>query len=382
MKVLVAPDSFKGSLAALKVATAIEEGIRRVFPQAEVRKVPMADGGEGTVQSLIDATGGKFIRKEVIGPLGEKVMAFYGILGDKRTAVVEMAAASGLPLVPPEKRDPSKTTTYGTGELIVDALGKGCRDFIVGIGGSATTDGGAGMAQALGAELLDREGREIGFGGEKLRKLDRINISNLDARIGESTVTVASDVDNPLCGEKGAAHVYGPQKGASPEMAEELEEALEHFAKILKRDLGRDVRDVPGAGAAGGLGAGLIAFLGAELRPGIDIVMETVQLEKKLKDVDLVITGEGKMDEQTIYGKTPFGVAKLAKKYKKPVMGICGTLGEGGEILYQHGFDVILANLKAPMSLEKAMKETRRLTVETTERAMRILKIGDFSRQI
>lgn len=382
MKVLVAPDSFKGSLAALKVATAIEEGIRRVFPQAEVRKVPMADGGEGTVQSLIDATGGKFIRKEVIGPLGEKVMAFYGILGDKRTAVVEMAAASGLPLVPPEERDPSKTTTYGTGELIVDALGKGCRDFIVGIGGSATTDGGAGMAQALGAELLDREGREIGFGGEKLRKLDRINISNLDARIGESTVTVASDVDNPLCGEKGAAHVYGPQKGASPEMAEELEEALEHFAKILKRDLGRDVRDVPGAGAAGGLGAGLIAFLGAELRPGIDIVMETVQLEKKLKDVDLVITGEGKMDEQTIYGKTPFGVAKLAKKYKKPVMGICGTLGEGGEILYQHGFDVILANLKAPMSLEKAMKETRRLTVETTERAMRILKIGDFSRQI
>lgn len=382
MKVLVAPDSFKGSLAALKVATAIEEGIRRVFPQAEVRKVPMADGGEGTVQSLIDATGGKFIRKEVIGPLGEKVMAFYGILGDKRTAVVEMAAASGLPLVPPEERDPSKTTTYGTGELIVDALGKGCRDFIVGIGGSATTDGGAGMAQALGAELLDREGREIGFGGEKLRKLDRINISNLDARIGESTVTVASDVDNPLCGEKGAAHVYGPQKGASPEMAEELEEALEHFAKILKRDLGRDVRDVPGAGAAGGLGAGLIAFLGAELRPGIDIVMETVQLEKKLKDVDLVITGEGKMDGQTIYGKTPFGVAKLAKKYKKPVMGICGTLGEGGEILYQHGFDVILANLKAPMSLEKAMKETRRLTVETTERAMRILKIGDFSRQI
>ena len=378
MKILIAPDSYKGSLTALEVATAIEEGIRRVFPQAEVRKVPMADGGEGTVQSLIDATGGEIVKKEVIGPLGGEVMAFYGILGNKKTAVVEMAAASGLPLVPPEKRDPSRTTTYGTGELIKDALEKGCRNFIVGIGGSATTDGGAGMAQALGAKLLDKEGREIGFGGGNLIKLDRIDVSNLDGEIRESTVTVASDVENPLCGEQGAARVYSPQKGATPEMVEELERALEHFAKIILHDLGKDVRDVPGAGAAGGLGAGLIAFLGAELRAGIDIVMETVQLEKKLSDVDLVITGEGKMDKQTIYGKTPFGVAKLAKKYKKPVMGICGTLGEGAEVLYEHGFHAILPNLKAPMSLEQAMKETRQLTVEAAERAMRILKIGHF----
>ena len=379
MKILVAPDSFKGSLTALEVATAIEEGIKRVFPQAEVRKVPMADGGEGTVQSLIDATGGEIVRKKVTGPLGEKVMAFYGILGDKRTAVVEMAAASGLPLVPHDLRDPSKTTTYGTGELIKDALEKGCRKFIVGIGGSATTDGGAGMAQALGARLLDKEGRGIGFGGAELRRLDRIDVSNLNAEIRESTVTVASDVDNPLCGERGAARVYSPQKGATPEMVEELERALEHFAKILKHDLGRDVRDVPGAGAAGGLGAGLIAFLGAELRPGVDIVMETVQLEKKLTDVDLVITGEGKMDEQTIYGKTPFGVAKLAKKHKKPIIGICGTLGEGAEVLYQRGFDAILSNLKVPMSLEEAIKESRQLTVEAAERAMRILKIGNVT---
>ncbi len=370
MKIVIAPDSFKGSLSAREVAEAIEEGIKKVFPGAEVKKVPLADGGEGTVETLVEATGGKIESVEVTGPLGEKVKASYGILGDEKTAVIEMAAASGLPLVPPEKRDPSRTTTYGTGELIKAALQEGCRKFIIGIGGSATTDGGAGMAQALGARLLDEKGKEIGFGGGELKKLERIDIVHLDRRIQESQITVASDVDNPLCGERGAARVYGPQKGATPEMVEELDMALRHFAEILTRDLRKDVAGIPGAGAAGGLGAGLIAFLGATLRPGIDIIMEVMQLEKKILDADLVITGEGKMDKQTIYGKAPYGVAKLAGNHKKMVIGICGMLGEGAEILYRHGFRAIFSNRKDAMSIEEAIRKAKELTTETAERAM------------
>lgn len=375
MKIVIAPDSFKGSLSAGEVAAAIEEGIRRVFPRAEVRKVPLADGGEGTVRTLVEATGGKIEEVKVTGPLGKRVKANYGILRDGKTAVIEMAAASGLPLVPPRRRDPSRTTTYGTGELIKAALQEGCREFIIGIGGSATTDGGAGMAQALGAKLLDGKGKDIGFGGGELKRLDRIDIAHLDRRIKESKVTVASDVDNPLCGERGAARVYGPQKGATPEMVKELDKALRHFAEIMKRDLHKDVMGIPGAGAAGGLGAGLIAFLGATLRPGVDIVMEVMGLEKKILDADLIITGEGKMDEQTIYGKTPYGVAKLARKHKKEVIGICGMLGEGAEILYQHGFEALFPNRKDSMSLEEAMRRAKELTTETAERAMRLLDI-------
>ena len=372
MKIVIAPDSFKGSLSAGEVAEAIEEGIRRVLPRAEVEKVPLADGGEGTVRALIEATGGKIEEVGVTGPLGKKVKANYGVLGDGKTAVIEMAAASGLPLVPRQKRDPSRTTTYGTGELIKAALGEGSREFIIGIGGSATTDGGAGMAQALGAKLLDRKGKDIGFGGGELGRLDRIDIAHLDRRLRKSKVTVASDVDNPLCGDRGAARVYGPQKGATPEMVEELDKALQHFAKILKRDLHKDVADIPGAGAAGGLGAGLIAFLGATLRSGVDIIMEVVELEEKILNADLIITGEGKMDEQTICGKTPYGVAKLAGKHKKRLIGICGMLGEGAEILYRHGFQALFPIRKGSMSIEKAMERARELTAATAERAMRL----------
>ncbi len=372
MKIVIAPDSFKESLSAGEVAEAIEEGVRRVFPQAEVEQVPLADGGEGTVRTLVEATGGKVEEVEVTGPLGNKVKANYGILGDKKTAVIEMAAASGLPLVPRQKRDPSRTTTYGTGELIKAALGAGCREFIIGIGGSATTDGGAGMAQALGAKLLDGKGKDIGFGGGELRRLRSIDIAHLDRRLRESKVTVASDVDNPLCGDRGAAHVYGPQKGATPEMVEKLDKALQHFAKILKRDLHKDVADIPGAGAAGGLGAGLIAFLGATLRSGVDIVMEVVGLEEKILAADLIITGEGKMDKQTIYGKTPSGVAKLAGKHKKRLIGICGMLGAGAEVLYRHGFQALFPNRKGSMSMEEAMERARELTAATAERAMRL----------
>ncbi|NOX97739.1 MAG: glycerate kinase [Nitrospirae bacterium] len=374
MKIVIAPDSFKGSLSAGEVAAAIEEGVRKVFPKAEIRKVPLADGGEGTVRALVEATGGKIKEVEVTGPLGEKVKANYGILGDEKTAVIEMATASGLPLVPPRKRDPSRTTTYGTGELIKAALQEGCREFIVGIGGSATTDGGAGMAQALGAKLLDEKGQDIGFGGGELKKLERIDLAHFDRRIKESKVTVASDVDNPLWGEKGAARVYGPQKGATPEMVEELDKALRHFAEIIKRDLHKDVANIPGAGAAGGLGAGLMAFLEANLRPGIDIVMEVMKLEKNILDADLVITGEGKMDKQTIYGKAPYGVAKLAGRHKKKVIGICGMLGEGAEILYQHGFQALFPNRIDSMSREEAMQRAKELTTETAARAMHTLR--------
>ncbi len=374
MKIVIAPDSFKGSLSAGEVAEAIEEGVRKVFPRAEVEKVPMADGGEGTVQVLVEATGGKIEEVEATGPLGEKVKANYGILGDKKTAVIEMAAASGLPLVPLQERDPYRTTTYGTGELIKAALREGCREFIIGIGGSATSDGGAGMAQALGAKLLDGRGKDIGFGGRELKRLDRIDIAHLDRRLRKSKITVASDVDNPLFGKEGAARVYGPQKGATPEMVEELDEALRHFAKILNRDLHKDIADIPGAGAAGGLGAGLIAFLGATLKSGVDIVMEVVELEEKILDADLIITGEGKMDEQTIHGKVPYGVAKLAKRHKKQVIGICGMLGEGAEILYQRGFQALFPNRKDSMSVEEAMERAKELTTATAERAMRNYK--------
>jgi len=259
VKIVIAPDSFKGSLTALEAANAIEDGFRRVFPEAEIVKVPMADGGEGTVQSLVDATGGRIVKRIVTGPLGDKVEAQFGILGDGKTAVIEMASASGLPLIPPHKRNPMVTTTYGTGELIKAALDMDCRKFIIGIGGSATNDGGGGMAQALGVKLLDKDGNDIPFGGKGLLKLNRIDISTLDPRIAESEIVVACDVDNPLTGPRGAARVYSPQKGATPEMVEILEKALERFAEVVKRDLGKDVKNIPGAGAAGGLGAGLMA---------------------------------------------------------------------------------------------------------------------------
>ena len=375
MKIVIAPDSFKGNLTALEVAELIEKGIRRVYSKAEIVKVPMADGGEGTVRSLVDATKGRIIRKEVTGPLGKRVKASYGILGDKKTAIIEMASASGLPLVPKKKRNPLLTTTYGTGELIRAALDRGCRKIIVGIGGSATVDGGAGMAQALGVRLLDKKAREIGFGGGALGNLERIDISKLDKRIRKTKVLVASDVDNPLTGPKGAAKVYAPQKGATPSMVKKLEENLKKYALIIKRDLKKDIKDIPGTGAAGGLGAGLIAFLNAKIRLGVDIVIETVGLEKHLKDADLVITGEGKMDSQTIYGKTPIGVAKLAKKHNVPVVAIVGETGEGVEVVYKHGIDGIVTTTPYPMTRTQAIKESSRLIPNASEQLMRLIKI-------
>src|SRR6266516_6341990 len=324
MRIIIAPQSLKGSLTAAQAGEAIAQGVRNVHPTAEIEIVPVADGGEGTVQALVDATGGKIIQQTVTGPLGEQVPAFFGLLGDGSTAVIEMAACAGLPLVPPEKRDPRITTTYGVGELILAALDYGSRHFIIGIGGSATNDGGAGMAQALGARLLTKEGKEIARGGAALTTLAHISTATMDPRLQECTVEVASDVSNPLCGPTGASAVYGPQKGATPEMVVELDRALAHYAQIIEHDLGVAVGDIPGDGASGGLGAGLIAFLHATLRPGAQIVLEAVHLEERMRTADLVITAEGQLDSQTAYGKSVGAVAALAKRYRLPVLALAG----------------------------------------------------------
>jgi len=374
-RIVAAPDSFKGSLTAKEVAEALEAGIKRYDNSIEVIKVPMADGGEGTVQSMVDATGGHMISVTVKGPMLSEVEAFYGILGDGRTAVIEMAAASGLLLVEPGERNPLIATTYGTGELIRHALDMGCRRIIIGIGGSATNDGGAGAMQALGVRLLDDSGNDIGFGGGSLGGLYRIDINNLDPRIKDAEITVACDVDNPLCGPKGASRVFGPQKGADDAMIEELDRNLAHYADLVESTLGVKIKDYPGAGAAGGLGGGLLAFLGATLKKGVDIVIETVELEKKIRDADLVITGEGRMDYQTIYGKTPFGVAKAAEKYGIPVIAICGSIGKGAEVLYDNGFASIFSIIDKPMCIDEAMEKSSELIQNCSERVIRALNI-------
>ena len=375
MKIVIAPDSFKGSLTAVEVSDAIEQGIREIFPESEIVKIPMADGGDGTAHCLVNATGGKILIEKVTGPLGDEVLASYGILGDKKTAVIEMAEASGLTLVPENRRNPLVTTTYGTGQLIKFALDQGCRKMIIGIGGSATNDGGTGMVQALGAKLLDKDGEEIGFGGGELKKVFRIDTKYLDNRLSETKVLVASDVSNPLCGPQGASRIYGPQKGATPEVIEELDESLAYFAGIIKRDLNKDVKDIPGAGAAGGLGASLMAFLNAELRPGIEIIIEIVKLEQAIKGADLVITGEGKIDSQTIYGKAPIGVAKIAKKYHIPVIAVAAIIGNDADIVYQYGINTLLKISEPPMNLNESKAKKYRLIKKTIKNSkIEILK--------
>lgn len=372
MKIVLAPDSYKGSLTAKAACMAMEEGIRRVLPEADIVQVPMADGGEGTVQSLVDATGGQIYKASVKDPLGNPVSAQYGILGDNETAVIEMAEASGLYLIPAARRNPLLTTTYGTGELIRDALDRGCRKFILGIGGSATNDGGAGMAQALGARLLDEEGRELPFGGGSLSRLHHIDVTGLDARIKESSFTVACDVENPLCGPQGASQVFGPQKGATSEMIAVLDQNLEHYGDILERDLGKSVKGLPGAGAAGGLGAAIVAFLNGVLKKGVDMVIEATGLEDKLRGAQLVLSGEGRCDFQTQMGKTPFGVAQAARKTGVPVVLIAGSVGPGVEALYQHGVTSVFSMADGPMTLEEAMRNAAPLLTNVTERIIRL----------
>ncbi|WP_318461439.1 glycerate kinase [Photobacterium leiognathi] len=367
MKIIIAPDSYKESLTAMEVATAIENGFRQVIPNAEYIKLPMADGGEGTVQSLVDASNGTIIEHSVTAPLGEQVNGFFGLMGDGKTAIIEMAAASGLHLVSPDLRNPMLTTSFGTGELILAALDKGVEHIIVGIGGSATNDGGIGMAQALGVRFLDENNKQISYGGGALDRLHRIDISNIDPRLVSVKLEVACDVDNPLCGEKGASQVFGPQKGATPEMVTQLDNNLAHYAEIIKRDLGKDVKDMAGAGAAGGIGAALLGLFNAQLRPGIEIIMDAVNLADVLQDADLVITGEGRIDSQTIHGKTPIGVARTAKRFNKPVIGIAGSLSYDCNVVHEHGIDAVFSVVPRSVSLAEALAEAA-INVELTAR--------------
>jgi glycerate kinase len=355
MKIVIAPDSFKESLSAMQVADAIEAGFRQVLPDASYIKLPMADGGEGTVQSLVDATGGRIVPVEVTAPLGNRVEAFIGLLGDGKRAVIEMAAASGLHLVAPELRNPLLTTTYGTGELILAALDLGVEHLILGIGGSATNDAGAGMIQALGGRLDKADGTPIGAGGGALAELANIDLSGLDPRLAMLQIEVACDVNNPLCGPKGASAIFGPQKGATPEMVAELDANLAAYAHRIEQQLGRQVANQPGAGAAGGMGAALHGLLGAELKPGVEIVLEALKLADAVCDADLVITGEGRIDSQTIHGKTPIGVARCAKRFGKPVIGIAGCLSDDCGVVHQHGIDAVFAIVNRAMALPEAL---------------------------
>lgn len=376
MRVVVAPDSFKGSLSALGVASAMETGIKRVFPQASVLKVPIADGGEGTVEALVAATGGQVVKQQVTGPLGEPVEAFWGILADGETGVIEMAAASGLPLVPKEKRNPRLTTTAGTGELLKAALNRGLKKIIIGIGGSATNDGGTGLARVLGVRFLDEAGRDLPEGGAALSRLDKVDISGIDSRLSDVKILVACDVDNPLCGPRGASAVYGPQKGATPEMVRELDDALARYAVTAKKATGRDIASQPGAGAAGGLGAGLLFFTGAQLRPGVDIVLETVGFRAMVETADFVMTGEGRTDFQTAFGKAPVGVAKIAKTFGKPVVCLSGGLGDGADDVLTQGIDAVASIVPGPLSLDECMAGSESLIAAAAARVCRLITVG------
>lgn len=374
MKIVIAPDSFKESLTALEAANAAEEGFKKVFPCAEIVKLPMADGGEGLVHSLVSSLFGKIIPQEVTGPLGKKVESFFGLIHNGKTAVIEMAAAAGLHLVPRSERNPLLTTTYGVGELILAALDQGVERIIVGLGGSATNDGGAGLAQALGVRILDENGNEIEFGGGGLSAVSSIDLAGLDPRLSQITIEAACDVTNPLLGPEGASAVFGPQKGATPEMVGLLDRNLGRFADVIEQYLGKDVRNVPGAGAAGGLGAGLLAFLSCRLRKGVEIVIEATGLEKQVQDADLLITGEGKIDSQTVYGKTPAGVAAVGKKYDVPVVALAGTLGAGFETVYDHGIDAVFSIVPGVVTLEEALQNAYSNMVHASENIARLMK--------
>ncbi|AEG95331.1 TPA: glycerate kinase [Klebsiella aerogenes] len=376
MKIVIAPDSYKESLSALDVATAIETGFREIYPHAEYVKVPVADGGEGTVEAMVAATQGHIVQVSVTGPLGEPVNAFYGLSGDMRCAYIEMAAASGLESVPPTRRNPLLTTSWGTGELIRHALDAGVSQIIIGIGGSATNDGGAGMAQALGAKLLSAGQQQIAPGGGALETLARIDLSELDPRLADCRIDVACDVTNPLTGPQGASAVFGPQKGATAAMIERLDRGLQHFAQIIDRDLDIDVLSLEGGGAAGGMGAALYAFCGANLRPGIEIVTDALGLADLVADADLVITGEGRIDSQTIHGKVPVGVAKVAKRFNVPVIGIAGSLTADVGVVHQHGLDAVFSVLYSVCTLDEALANAAANVRMTARNVAAVLEMG------
>ncbi len=375
MKIVLAPDSFKESMTAKEACMAMERGIKKVINSVEIIHVPMGDGGEGTLDALVDATNGEVFYKDVVAPLGNKVKARFGILGDKKTAIIEMAEASGLYLVDKEKRNPLITTSFGTGELIKEALNKDVNKILIGLGGSATNDGGVGMLQALGVSFKDKNNNEIPYGGGALNKIHYIDVSNLDKRMLNVKIEIACDVKNTLTGPEGASEVFGRQKGASDADVKVLDENLKHFADISKKIIGKDIDNIQGAGAAGGLGAALIGYCNAEVKRGIDTVIEYSKLEDKLKDADLVLTGEGSIDFQTKFGKTPIGVATLAKKYDVPVIAFGGRIGNGIEELYSLGIDSIIGITPGVIGLDEALKDGKDNLEVAVENILRIITI-------
>lgn len=372
MKIVIASDSFKECLAAHEVCAAIAEGVRRAVPECEIVEVPMADGGQGTVEAMVRATGGEFRQATVTGPLGDPVDARYGVLGDRSTAVIEMASASGLEMIPRDRRDPLRATTYGTGELIRHALDAGIRKILIGIGGSATNDGGAGMAQALGYSLLDADGNPIGPGGGSLSSLAAIDASARDPRLDQVEIEVACDVTNPLTGLQGASAVYGPQKGATPDMVQQLDANLQHFAEIVRRDLGVDVEQVPGSGAAGGLGGGLLAFCQARLGRGVELVIETVQLKRSLEGADLCITGEGALDHSSQFGKTAVGVAEVCKQVSVPAVALAGAVRPEARPVLDMGVTAYFDVTQRPCSLEEAFQNAPTWLADAAEQVVRL----------
>ena len=381
MKVVVAIDSFKGSLSSMEAGQAIAEGVKRVYQHAEVVVRPLADGGEGTVEALVEGMGGVFVTKEVTGPLGEKVEAVYGMIESKddlsKTAIIEMSAAAGITLVPEKSRNPMSTTTYGVGELILDAIERGCRHFIVGIGGSATNDGGVGMLQALGYDFVTQEGKAISYGGNGLRELARIEESNVQPTLKECTFKVACDVTNPLCGENGSSAIFGPQKGATPEMIQELDQSLLYYAELSKNINSHADRFYPGTGAAGGMGFAFLTYTNATLESGIQIVLTETKLEELITTANVVVTGEGKLDGQTVLGKAPIGVAALAKKYQKKVLAFAGAVTLDAKECNQHGIDAFFPILRGVVTLKEAMNKevAHQNMVDTVEQVFRVVEM-------
>lgn len=374
MRILIAPDSFKESLTAAEAASFMAAGVGRIFPEAEVIQMPLSDGGEGLVDNLASAMNGKILQQEVCGPMQNRVNARFAVVGE-HTAIIEMAQASGLGLVPAAARNPLYATSYGTGELIRAALDRGCTRLIIGIGGSATNDGGAGMAQALGIKFLNIRSEEIGPGAAGLLELAAIDTGGIDPRLARTSIEAACDVSNPLFGPQGAARIYGPQKGAAAADIDKLDQALVRLGQVIKHDLGLEVSDVPGAGAAGGMGAGLMAFAGAALRSGLELVFDLLQFETQLAEgLDLIITGEGEINSQSLYGKVPVGVARLARKYNIPVLAIVGNIGPGADQVYAQGITSIMSIAPGPISREDSMARAGELMADAAERAMRLLK--------
>lgn len=373
-KIIIAPDSFKGTVSSSEICEIVNKGILSVFPGCKTVEIPMADGGEGTVDSFLSAIGGKKIECIIKGPFFEDIHSFFSILKDGNTAVIEVAAACGLDLVG-EKKNPMHTTSYGVGQLMKAAMDAGCKKLIIGLGGSATNDAGIGMAGALGAKFTDSSGKPVPLNGEGLNSLAHMDISGVDRRIKEMDIIAACDVDNPLYGENGAAYVYAPQKGASPKEMAILDKGLQNFADFLKKDLKIDVANVPGAGAAGGLGAGFYAFAGGKIKSGIDILLDISGFDEEIKDADLVITGEGKIDGQSIRGKVPVGVAKRAKRENVPVIVVAGDIGDGTEALEDLGITAIFSTNKRAVPFTEAKKSAKEDILTTVQNVMKTLKI-------